>query len=107
MVKGPTAARRLVRTAVQSQPGYPCGNSWTDISGNLPDEPADDVVLVYRKVIVATDLGVFIAPDGGHSWSRLGRGLPNVDTWALGVSPSLTYVVAATHGRGQWKLPIP
>jgi hypothetical protein len=83
------------------------GNSWTDISGNLPDEPADDVVLVQRKVIVATDLGVFIAPDGGHSWSRLGRGLPNVDTWALGVSPSRTYVVAATHGRGQWKLPIP
>lgn len=83
------------------------GNSWKDISRNLPDEPADDVVLVQRKVIVATDLGVFIVPDGGHSWSRLGRGLPNVDTWALGVSPSRTYVVAATHGRGQWKLPIP
>ena len=83
------------------------GNSWTDISANLPDEPADDVVLVQHKVIVATDLGVFIARDGGHSWSRLGRGLPNVDTWALGVSPSRTYVVAATHGRGQWKLRIP
>ena len=83
------------------------GKSWTNISANLPDEPADDVVLVQHKVIVATDLGVFIARDGGHSWSRLGRGLPNVDTWALGVSPSRTYVVAATHGRGQWKLPIP
>ncbi len=83
------------------------GQTWTNISANLPDEPADDVVLVHHKVIVATDLGVFIARDGGHSWSRLGHGLPNVDTWALGVSPSRTYVVAATHGRGQWKITIP
>jgi hypothetical protein len=83
------------------------GTTWTDISANLPDEPADDVVLVHHKVIVATDLGVFIARDGGHSWSRLGHGLPNVDTWALGVSPDRSYVVAATHGRGQWKITIP
>jgi len=34
-------------------------------------------------------------------------GLPNVDTWDLAVSPSRTYVVAATHGRGQWKINIP
>jgi hypothetical protein len=58
-------------------------------------------------VIVATDLGVFIARDGSSSWSRLGHGLPNVDTWDLAVSPSRTYVVAATHGRGQWKITIP
>jgi hypothetical protein len=55
---------------------------------------------------VATDLGIFVARDGTHHWARFGHGLPNVATWSLGVSPSRRYVVAATHGRGQWKIPV-
>jgi hypothetical protein len=49
---------------------------------------------------------VFVARDGSSDWARLGHGLPNVATWSLGVSPSRRYVVAATHGRGQWKIGI-
>jgi hypothetical protein len=76
------------------------------MTGNLPDNPAEDVVLVHHRLIVATDLGVFVARDGTHHWARFGHGLPNVATWSLGVSPSRRYVVAATHGRGQWKIPV-
>jgi hypothetical protein len=83
------------------------GRTWTNVSGNLPDNPADDVAIVHHRLIVATDLGVFIARDGSTSWSRLGHGLPDVDTWNLAVSPDRRYVVAATHGRGLWKLRIP
>jgi hypothetical protein len=80
------------------------GTTWTNITGNLPDNPADDVVLAHHRLIVATDLGVYIARDGTHSWSRLGHGLPNAATWALALSPDHSYVVAATHGRGQWRI---
>jgi hypothetical protein len=83
------------------------GKTWKNVSGNLPDNPADHAVIVRSKLIVATDLGVFIARDGSRHWSRLGHGLPNVDTWSLAVSPDRGYVVAATHGRGLWKIPIP
>jgi hypothetical protein len=82
------------------------GKTWKNMTGNLPDNPAEDVVLVHHKLIVATDLGVFVARDGSSHWARLGHGLPNVATWSLGVSPSRRYVVAATHGRGQWKIGI-
>jgi photosystem II stability/assembly factor-like uncharacterized protein len=83
------------------------GQTWTNLTGNLPDNPADDVAIVHHKLIVATDLGVFIARDGSTHWKRLGHGLPDVDTWNLAVSPNRSYVVAATHGRGLFKLRIP
>jgi hypothetical protein len=83
------------------------GTTWKNVSGNLPDNPADDVAIVHHRLIVATDLGVFIARDGSTHWSRLGHDLPDVDTWNLAVSPNRSYVVAATHGRGLWKLRIP
>ena len=82
------------------------GQSWKNMSGNLPDNPAEDVRMVHHKVIVATDLGVFIARDGSHHWARLGHGMPEVATWNLAVSPNRRYIVAATHGRGLFKLGI-
>jgi hypothetical protein len=82
------------------------GKTWKNMTGNLPDNPAEDVVLVHHKLIVATDLGVFVARDGSSHWARLGHGLPNVATWSVAVDPSRRYVVAATHGRGQWKIGI-
>ena len=80
------------------------GQTWKDLTGNLPDDPADDVAIVHGKLVLATDLGVFIARDGSSHWARLGHGLPDVDTWNLAVSPNRRYVVAATHGRGLFKI---
>jgi hypothetical protein len=82
------------------------GQTWKNMSGNLPDNPADDVAIVHHRLIVATDLGVFVARDGSHHWARLGHGLPDVATWNLAVSPDRRYVVAATHGRGLFKIGI-
>jgi hypothetical protein len=83
------------------------GNTWKNQTGNLPDNPADDVAIVHHKLIVATDLGVFIARDGSGHWARLGHDLPAVATWNLAVSPNRGSIVAATHGRGLFKLRIP
>ena len=82
------------------------GQSWTDISGNLPDIASDALVLGHGKLALATDAGVFTAAAGQGSattWSRLGTGLPNaaVDDLTDGHDG---FIYAATHGRGVWRL---
>jgi sugar lactone lactonase YvrE len=82
------------------------GQSWTDVSGNLPDIASDALVLSGGKLALATDAGVFTAAAGqgaGTRWSRLGSGLPNASVNDLTVGPG-GYIYAATHGRGIWRL---
>jgi signal peptidase I len=82
------------------------GASWTDVSGNLPDVPINDVVITAGKLVVGTDLGTVVSLDGGAHWSRLGSNLPytTVMDLHLGVD-GLVY--AATHGRGIWSIAKP
>jgi hypothetical protein len=91
------------------------GATWTDISGEstarpLPDAPGDDIVLTASgKLVVATDIGVFIATAGqgaNTTWSRFGT-LPNSSVNDLQLSPDGSYLIAATHGRGLWKIATP
>jgi hypothetical protein len=82
------------------------GQSWTDISGNLPDIASDALVLDHGKLALATDSGVFTARAGEGArtfWSRLGDGLPNASVNDLTVGPG-GYIYAATHGRGVWRI---
>jgi photosystem II stability/assembly factor-like uncharacterized protein len=82
------------------------GATWTDISGNFPDVPVNDIVIRGGKFIVATDLGVVLSSDGGSTWSRLGAGLPITTVMDITVGPDgLLY--AATHGRGIWSITAP
>jgi photosystem II stability/assembly factor-like uncharacterized protein len=82
------------------------GATWTDVSGNLPDIPVNDVLLVGAKLVVATDLGVVISSDGGAHWSRLGGNLPYTTALDVHLGPDAR-VYAATHGRGIWSIPRP
>jgi hypothetical protein len=86
------------------------GSTWTDISGNLPDAPGDDIVLTKDGHLVeASDIGVFVATAGDGSattWSRLGT-LPHASVNDLQLSPDGSYIIAATHGRGLWKVATP
>jgi hypothetical protein len=82
------------------------GQSWTDISGNLPDIASDALVLGHGRLALGTDAGVFTAAEGRGSattWSRLGTRLPNaaVDDLTDGHDG---YLYAATHGRGVWRI---
>jgi hypothetical protein len=82
------------------------GQTWTDISGNLPDIASDALVLDHGKLALATDDGVFTAREGRGSftrWERLGTGLPNVVVDDLTSGPG-NYIYAATHGRGVWRI---
>jgi sugar lactone lactonase YvrE len=82
------------------------GQSWTDISGNLPDIAGDALVIGHGHLALATDAGVFTAAEGQGSsttWSVLGTGLPNVSVNDLTVGPNGN-IYAATHGRGIWRI---
>jgi hypothetical protein len=82
------------------------GTSWSDISGNLPDAPMDDIVFESGHLVAASDFGVFTSSNDGGTWSRLGTNLPNVVVSQLAVDPNGT-LVAATHGRGIWTIAAP
>jgi hypothetical protein len=85
---------------------YNGGQSWTDISGNLPDIASDALVLSRGRLALGTDAGVFTAAEGrGGStrWFRFGSGLPNAAVDDLTPGPD-GYVYAATHGRGVWRI---
>ncbi len=90
------------------------GTTWTDITGNLPNIPLNTILIdpnAPSNIYVGTDIGVFVATDGGAGgsselWEQLGSGLPASAVLQLAfskVGPEL--VIAATHGRGAWTIP--
>ena len=93
------------------------GQTWTDFTGNLPDSPANAVVVSpdLAEVFVATDVGVFATSTSlPVDWTELGPApntdqpgaLPNVAVTALGIfnSGGQELLRASTYGRGMWEL---
>jgi photosystem II stability/assembly factor-like uncharacterized protein len=83
------------------------GQSWSNVSANLPDVPVNAVLLDPASraiVMLGTDLGVFVSADGGASWTVLEDGMPNVAVFDLAYNPATASLVAATHGRGMFQL---
>lgn len=91
------------------------GITWSDFTANLPDSPANAVVLYppSAQVFVATDVGVFASPTSAASWVQLGPNpgtnavgsLPNVAVTAIGIfaSGGQQLLRASTYGRGMWQ----
>jgi hypothetical protein len=83
------------------------GSSWTDISANFPDVPANSVqALDDGTLVVGTDLGVVIRLPGATSWNRLGTNLPLTVAMDVELGPD-GKIYAATHGRGIWSIANP
>ncbi|MCD0483405.1 glycosyl hydrolase [Streptacidiphilus sp. ASG 303] len=79
------------------------GTSWKDVSANLPDAPADALlVLPGGGVALATDLGVVYRAPHRSGWEVVGD-LPAVAVQQLKLGPD-GKVYAATHGRGIWSV---
>ncbi len=88
------------------------GGVWTNIDGNLPDTPVNDIVvdpndLTDATLYVATDVGVFVTTTGGASWSELASGLPRVECTSLKLNNTARVLRVGTHGRGDWDLQLP
>jgi hypothetical protein len=81
------------------------GQSWTDISANLPDVPGDSLVLLPNGgLALGTDLGVLYRAPHRASWQVVGE-LPAVAVDQLLLGPD-GKLYAATHGRGIWSFPV-
>ncbi len=97
------------------------GASWTNISSNLPNAPANSVVIDpndANTLYVALDTGVYVTTQVAtcpttNCWSIYGTALPNAPVIALAASATLPTgdgrigeLRAATYGRGIWQLPL-
>jgi len=82
------------------------GDTWQDISGNIPVGPVNVIREdpVNPSILYAgTDAGVFVSKDGGKKWEVLGN-LPFAYVHDLAVHPRDNMIIIATHGRGIWVL---
>ncbi|MBG0858778.1 MAG: hypothetical protein IQL11_04685 [Bacteroidales bacterium] len=80
------------------------GDTWQDISANIPAGPVNTIREdpVSKDILYAgTDGGVFVSKDGGKKWDVLGN-LPFSYVHDLGIHPRDNMIIIATHGRGMW-----
>ena len=92
------------------------GASWTNITSNLPEAPANSIVIDpndANTLYLALDTGVYITTAvttcaTENCWSIYGTGLPNSPVVQLAAfnSGGQSLLRAATYGRGIWQVPL-
>jgi hypothetical protein len=83
------------------------GTSWTNVSANMPDIPANDLIIIRpgeKHLIAATDAGVLINYNNGNDWMELGPDMPHSAVTDIEYNPFSGKVRACTFGRGIWEL---
>ncbi len=82
-------------------------------SGMLPNIPVNSISLDPSNpnsiYYAGTDIGFFVSKDGGTSWqdASTSLGLPNVQVNDVQFVPGTGYLMAATFGRGMWRIKLP
>lgn len=91
-----------------------CGSfTWVDKSGNLPDIPADCVIVnpnYPQQVFAGTDFGLYFTNDvtqASPTWYRFNSGLPNVMIWDMSIDRGSTALSLWTRSRGAYVYPLP
>ena len=79
------------------------GETWTRVSGDLPDKPIN-VVVQDRKnqdlLFAGTDHGLYATLDGGKSWKPFKNNMPWVKVTDIVIQPRENDLVVGTYGRG-------
>ncbi|RMG87856.1 MAG: T9SS C-terminal target domain-containing protein, partial [Bacteroidetes bacterium] len=79
------------------------GETWEDISANLPDLAINDIYVLPEHqdsvLFVANDGGVYGTIDGGASWHRVGKNMPLVPVYDLEWNVVKNEIVAGTFAR--------
>ncbi|MBO3115385.1 glycosyl hydrolase [Winogradskyella sp. DF17] len=82
------------------------GNTWIDISGNIPDAPVNVIAEDPENenvLYLGTDNGAYVSFNGGDSWEIFSKGLPNVAIHDMVVQPKAKHLLLGTHGRSIYK----
>jgi hypothetical protein len=89
------------------------GKTFKSIANNLPKASPADYLHVIREdpfnrdlLFVGSSIGVYASVDRGASWTRFSSGMPSVPVFDLKIHPRDRELIAATHGRGFWIVPI-
>lgn len=83
------------------------GLNWTNISSNIPLAAVNSIILrntAPRALFAGTDLGVYMSYNEGASWSLFNTGMPTVEVYDLKYREANKLLLAATHGRGCFKI---
>lgn len=83
------------------------GSTWTNISGDLPAAPVNDLEVTDDALVVATDVGVYLSRDLGASWLRVGSGLPLAPVLDIRYHQPTRALTAGTFGRGVFTVVVP
>jgi photosystem II stability/assembly factor-like uncharacterized protein len=82
------------------------GETWADITSNLPKESVNVIIEDPKKEDVfylGTDHGLYISMNTGKDWMPLGN-LPNVPVHDLVIQEKNAELIVATHGRSLYKI---
>ena len=85
------------------------GDSWQDISGNIPDSPVNALAedsLNSNLIFAGTDNGLYASLDGGQQWEVFQSGIPNVAIHDLVIQEEEKHLLVGTHGRSIYKVDI-
>jgi photosystem II stability/assembly factor-like uncharacterized protein len=81
------------------------GNSWQDLSTDLPNTPLSDIEISQDNILyVASDIGVLVSNDLGVNWDFLGSSMPSVVVTDLVLHTASNFLYASTFGRGIYKI---
>ena len=86
------------------------GNNWINISNGLPNILVNEILLYQNQnseiLYLATELGVYVKK-GNDKWKKLSdNSLPNVIVNDIDINYFENALVAASYGRGLWKIDI-
>ncbi len=84
--------------------------TFTNITGNLPAMPVYDAVIDVddaKRIVIGTDLGIWVTENGGTTWDEANDGLARVPVFELRGYEWRPWegmtIYAGTHGRGYFK----
>ena len=81
------------------------GQSWTNITNNLPEGSIYIIREDFRNpdlLFSGSEFAIYMSIDRGEHWSRFMNEMPTVPVHDLIIHPRDADLIAGTHGRGAW-----
>ncbi len=84
------------------------GESWTDISNNLPEGGTVSVIREHHRnpnlLFIGTERGAYFSINKGISWIKFTNNFPVVPVDDIAIHPRDNDLIFGTHGRSIWIL---